>query len=133
MQRGQLIEELKQLNHHEVRINDLEREASLLEASYRGYSEKLEQARIDDALEAGRISNVNVVQPASYVVEPVKPQKLLIVALGLAAAMAGAVVAALSAEFLDGSLRSSDDVERQLEVPVLLSIPRVAERGVLLN
>jgi uncharacterized protein involved in exopolysaccharide biosynthesis len=132
-QRGLVIDELKALNAHEVRIGDLEREAQLLEASYRGYSEKLEQARIDDALEAGRISNVNVVQPASLVVEPVKPQKLLIVALGLAVAVCGALALALSAEYLDGSLRSSDDVERQLEVPVLLSIPRVAERGVLLH
>jgi uncharacterized protein involved in exopolysaccharide biosynthesis len=132
-QRTLLVDELKALNVHEVQIGDLEREAQLLEVSYRGYSEKLEQARIDDALEAGMISNVNVVQPASLVFEPVKPQKLLIVALGLAVALSGALAIALAAEYLDGSLRTSDDVERRLAVPVLLSIPRVAGRGVMLG
>lgn len=132
-QRELTLDELKTLNRAEVNIRDLEREVQLLETSYRSYAEKLEQARIDDALEQERISNVNIVQPASYEPKPVKPQRALILALGLAAAMFGAVGLALVADHIDGSLRSCDDVEQQLELPVLLAVPRVSGRGALLT
>ncbi|MEQ8790490.1 MAG: GumC family protein [Pirellulaceae bacterium] len=132
-QRDLVLDELKSLNHAEIKIHDLERESQLLDANYRSYAEKLEQARIDDALEQVRISNVNVVQEASYMADPVKPQKALILALGLAVAMFGTLTIALSADYLDPSLRSSDEVEEQLELPVLVSVPRVSGRGALIS
>jgi len=132
-QRDLVLDELKSLNYAEIKIQDLQREAQLLDISYRSYSEKLEQARIDDALERVRISNVNVVQPASYDGDPIKPQKALIVAFGLAVGVFGSLAIALTADHLDASFRSSDDVEQQLELPVLVSVPRVAGRGALIT
>src|SRR5207245_1344504 len=69
--------ELKTLNENSLRVNRQEREFGLQESHYRRYAENLEQAQIDRALEAERITNISVVQPATYEIEPVQPRLLL--------------------------------------------------------
>lgn len=118
------LAELRQLNDQEIKVAQLERELTLADANYRKYSEHLEQARIDAALQAQQISNINVVQPATYVLKPILPNKLMNLGLGLAVAVLGALWIALAAERMDRSLKSPKDVAMNLELPVLVSIPR---------
>jgi uncharacterized protein involved in exopolysaccharide biosynthesis len=132
-QRQVALDELKKLNENEVQLAQLQRQADLLATNYRAYADKLEQARIDEALETQRISNVNVVQPASFVSKPVSPKRGLILMLGMIVATFGAVAVAFLSESLDRSMKSAEDVERQLALPVLISIPRTANRRALLN
>jgi uncharacterized protein involved in exopolysaccharide biosynthesis len=117
--------ELAHLNAADVRIARLKRELELQEQSYRRYAENFEQSRIDRALELERISNVNVLQPATYQPKPVRPHKLLNLALGLLIGVFGAAGLALAAEGLDHSFQSPEDVERQLDLMTLASIPRL--------
>ena len=112
-------EDLRSLNHSELRIAELQRNLDLTEASYRTYAEKLEQTRIDEALQVQRISNVNVVQSANYISKPVSPMKGLIFALGLIIASMGSYGVAMAAEFCDRSLKTRDEVEQRLGLPVL--------------
>ena len=71
-------------------------EIDLARASYRKYSENLEQVRIDQELDAAKISSLNVMQPPSKSVTPVSPQPLPTLALGIfGSAMASVVVALL--------------------------------------
>ena len=126
------ITRLQQLNEHEVEIRELERKAELLRANYMTYAKNRELARISNDLDARQISNVNLIQPATLVTKPVSPRKLPILVLGLAAAVFGAVGAALASEWLDQSLRIPEDIETQLSLPVLLTIPRIG-RDTLLN
>ncbi len=112
------------LNDHEIRITELEREVALADTNYRSYSDHLEQARIGDAIEVNRISNVNVVQPPSYVERPVSPKPPLVLGVALILALSGSVGLAFVLEYLDNSLKTPDDLEEQLGVPVLASIPR---------
>ncbi len=116
--------ELAELNANDVRLARLQREMELKEENYRKYSGHLEQARIDQALELQRISNVNVLQPATYQPKPVRPHKLLNLALGLLIGAFGSAGLALAAEGLDHSLQSPEDIESRLELPALASIPR---------
>jgi polysaccharide biosynthesis protein PslE len=120
----------RDLNEHEVRIADLERQVIIAETSYRSYMDHLEQVRIGDALEVDRISNVNVVQPPSLVQTPVSPKSTLILGAGLLVAVFGAFGLALGSEYLDNSLRTPDDLESQLGLPVLSSIPRSSRHDV---
>ena len=94
-----LQQRTRDLNEHEVRIADLEREVIIAETSYRSYMDHLEQVRIGDALEVDRISNVNVVQPPSLVHTPVSPKPTLILGAGLLVAVLGAVGLALGSEY----------------------------------
>lgn len=118
------LAELRQLNDQEVKVAQLERELMLADANYRKYAEHLEQSRIYHALHDERISNINVVQPATYVLKPVRPKKLINLALGMLLAIGGGIATAYLAERMDRSLKSPSDVMQQLEVPVLVSIPR---------
>lgn len=118
------LAELHELNDGEVKVAQLERELQLADANFRKYSEHLEQARIDHALHDEQISNINIVQPASYVMKPIWPKKLLNLAVGLALAMCGAIGVALAAELSQRPSKSPQDVATDVELPVLVSIPR---------
>ncbi len=126
-------QQLRQLNDNELRVDELERRVTLASDNFQTYSEKLEQTRIDQALENQRISNVSVWQPANHLSDPVSPSKTLILALGLIIATFGAYGTAMLAEQWDRSLKTPEEVERQLEVPVLVSIPRYTHEEALLN
>jgi uncharacterized protein involved in exopolysaccharide biosynthesis len=91
-------EALKRLNAAELELTRLERELELARANYRKYSENLEQARIDQELEAAKISSLNVMQPPSLSATPISPQPVPTLALGLAASFLAAVGVALVAE-----------------------------------
>jgi len=87
----------------------LQQEVEVLQASYGTYLERREQARIAQALERERISNVNVIQPASYVSQPVSPKRGLIFAVALFVAATGGIGTTLLAEaFARDGFRGQD-------------------------
>jgi uncharacterized protein involved in exopolysaccharide biosynthesis len=114
---------LAQLNQAEARMVSLQRELSLQEVKYRKYSENLEQARIDQALESNKISNISVLQPATASMKPIKPKKSLNLALGLVLGLIGGLGLAFFSEFTDHSIRTPEDVEGDLKLQLLASIP----------
>lgn len=118
-------EELRTLNKNELRIASLKREVELDEASYRKYATNLEQARIDQELERQRISNIKLVQPATCEAKPVSPRPFWNLVLGLMVGSLGGLGLALTAEYMDHSFQTPEDVEEQLELPMLVSIPRL--------
>lgn len=74
--------ELKKLNAAEFELTRMEREIDLARAAYRKYSENLEQVRIDQELEAAKISSLNLMQPPSLSETPVSPDPLVTLTLG---------------------------------------------------
>jgi len=114
---------LRALNENEVRITELERRVSQLNDNQRTYTDKLEQARIDKELAARQSSNIEVAQTPSLIAKPTSPKSALIVALGVLAGLFSAVGVACLAEYFDDSFQSPADVERLLQVPVVLSLP----------
>jgi uncharacterized protein involved in exopolysaccharide biosynthesis/Mrp family chromosome partitioning ATPase len=122
-QHAKLYDELKSLNDQALQLSELERMADLLESKYRMHFEKLEQARVNEAIGRDGLSNVSVPQPATFVSKPIWPKKRLFLALGLVAALGAAFGVALLAETLDQTLRTTDQLEAQLGLPVLLSFP----------
>lgn len=133
--KGQLAyarDELKTLNDHEVQMSELQREINLQEASYRKYSQNLEQARVDQALETKKVSNISVVQPPTYPLRPVRPRKSLNLALGLILGVIGGIGLAFFSEHIDQRIRRPEDVEERLKLPILAAIPHSSERiGIL--
>lgn len=115
--------ELRLLNENEVLITELERRVIQLNDSHRTYTDKLEQARIDKALAAQQSSNIEIAQTPSLIAKPVSPKAALIIVLGSLAGMFGAVGVACLTEYFDDSFQSPADVERVLNVPVVLSLP----------
>jgi uncharacterized protein involved in exopolysaccharide biosynthesis len=128
-----VLERVRALNEAEVRVARLERRVELASANYAQYADKLEQARIDEALEKERISNVNVVQPASFIGEPIGPNKKAMAAMGLLAAVFASLLVGVGAERLNRSLRSPAEVEKALDLPVLMSLPRTSRNRLVMN
>jgi uncharacterized protein involved in exopolysaccharide biosynthesis len=124
-----LQQEFEAMNDWAARIADLERRVAILDGVYRNQADKLEQARIHQALDHDGISSVNVLQPATFVERPASPNKLLILAVGLMAAIGCSLVLAFTAEYLDNSLTTSAQVEESLDLPVLVAIPRTTARA----
>jgi uncharacterized protein involved in exopolysaccharide biosynthesis len=116
--------DLEELNAQEVQLAVLQREVDMADANYRIHTEKLEQARIDSELGSQDISSVNVVQPASYVRKPISPKKSLVLPAGFVLGLLGALGIALISEYFDNSLRTAEQTEAHLGLPVVTTIPQ---------
>jgi capsular exopolysaccharide synthesis family protein len=118
--------ELKTLIDNSVKFANLTREIEIQDGNYRKYSENLEQARVDEALETRKISNINVVQPAILPMKPVRPNRSLNLLLGLLIGIFGGIAIAFLSEYLDHSIKTPDEVEQKLQLPTIACIPRFA-------
>lgn len=112
-QRDELAEELRKFNEQDLQINRLEREVELQGNAYRQYVANLEQARIDQALEDARISSITIVQPASFEMKPIRPRKLVNLAVGLMLGVFGGIGLAFLAEYVRSSGKNAGQVERE--------------------
>lgn len=117
--------ELSTLNNVEVKVKALAREIEMQEANYRKYSENLEQARIDDALEIGKISNIGILQAATLPVRPVSSRRMLTLLLGIAVGIFGGIGLAFISEYADHSIKTPKQAEDRLGLSTLASIPYV--------
>ena len=110
-----------ELDQQEVIQEGLLRDKNAEEANYLLYMRKQEEARISDALDQSRIINVAVVEPVSVPVVPSRSRPFVLF-LGLLAAMVVSLGVAVVAEYLDPSLRTSEDIKEFLDLPVLASV-----------
>ena len=104
-----------------------------LEAAFEERQEALRHQAMHQALETERISNVKVAQHATLRRKPVSPRKGTVLMLGLFVSAVASLAAVLFMESQDQSLKSREEIEEQLRLPVLLSIPRLSGQQVLQN
>ncbi|MFO0805468.1 MAG: hypothetical protein U0791_20380 [Gemmataceae bacterium] len=108
---GQLAEErerLKRFSSDMLRVAKLQREVELHDAQYRRFVDNLGRSEVDRALEAEKISNVSIVQPATFDVKPVRPILILNAAIGFLLACGGSTGLAL---LLDARSRRRSPVQ----------------------
>jgi len=115
--------EAAKLDEAEAKISDLERKKKLQEDNYTYFVSMLEQARIDEALGPGRVSNISEIQVPS---PPYKDFGKFYKALGLlslSGLLAGLAWAFLIEFYLDRSVKRPVDLQTKLRIPFFLSIP----------
>ncbi len=115
--------EIRELLDLEVMLGKLDREIAVAESSLRLLQEKQEEARVIDELRGKHISSIGVFQPASFVERPVSPQKPLVAAAFLMAGLLGGIGWVFMREMTSRTFRTPEHVERDLELPVLSTIP----------
>lgn len=107
----------------ELQLARLTRDAQVSEQIYLMLRQKNEEFRIQ---EAQKTPNVRVIDPALRPVQPVKPKKKLNMAIaGFLGLFVGCGLAFVI-EFLDTTIRTRQEVEAQLGLPVLGQIPQFA-------
>jgi len=116
----------KHLASIDERMVQLQRNKELQEQNYCYFSKRLEQARVDNALDAAKISSVVVIQPPSYPISKYRkmvPQKMSIaIILGLSV---GLFLAFFRESVINTSIKRPAEVATRLGLPLLLSIPHI--------
>jgi uncharacterized protein involved in exopolysaccharide biosynthesis len=118
--------ESQRLDHQEVLQQDMLRSAKANEENYLLYLRKQEEARISDALDRQRISNVLVAEAPTV---PFKSQgrRLPFVILGTLFASLASVMLGFVVDRWDPSFRTPQEVQDFLGSPVLAAFPRNGE------
>ncbi len=119
--------ELATLPEQELMLTRLVRDREVNDRIYSMLLEKREEVRIS---EAGKIGDVQIIDAAEEPLEKVRPDKILNFVLGLLLGLTLSVGLAFFLESLDTSLKSREDVEKYVNLPVLASIPSIrSENG----
>lgn len=122
---AKLDEEIKLLDSREKRLRELQRDLASDEHNYVQARKKLEEVRVFDEMDRQKMTSVSVLQPATVPLKPIKPSKppVIYIALGLALGLGGGCGLAFALEMLSSAMRTPEDVEKHLQLPVLVSIP----------
>ncbi|MFC1735104.1 GumC family protein [Candidatus Hydrogenedentota bacterium] len=115
-------DELAQLVSLEVPLKRLERKVELAENEYRNNLENYQLAAAHKELDLQRVSNIAVIQPATMPLVPIGPKRKLMIALGALLGLFGGVGLVLLCDYMDESLRTTEEAEKHLGLPVLASI-----------
>jgi len=128
-QLDQIRSEAGSVDEMEASILELQRKKQLEEANYRYFSVSLEQSRIDEALGAGKISNISRIQaPSPPFRAPLKSSKMMVM-LVVGGILCGLAWAFLIEFYLDHSVKRPIEIETKLGLPLFISIPDISSNG----
>jgi len=74
-----------------------------------------------------------ILDPANFPIKPIRPNRLMIVLLGLVAGLAGGTGLALFWDNLNSSFRRSEEINAYVNVPLLATLPALVTRGSVLE
>jgi polysaccharide biosynthesis protein PslE len=112
----------RRLGEDAITQDDLASSEKAAQENYLLYVKKREEARMGDALDEGGIVNVAIAEQPVVPALPVWPAGVVVLA-GFLAALTSGTGAAFAADYLDPALRTPEEVQACLEIPVLASIP----------
>ncbi len=119
---------LQSLPEKEYELSQLIRDKEVSDKIYAMLLEKHEEARIT---EAGKVSSIRVIDPAKLPKSPIKPKKKLNLAIGVIIGLMLGIGLVVFLEYLDTSIKTIEDVERDINLAVLGSIPIIREKSKL--
>jgi uncharacterized protein involved in exopolysaccharide biosynthesis/Mrp family chromosome partitioning ATPase len=113
----------KQLSELAPQIEDLERKKEMDAGNYKYFAASLEKARVDEALDPTKMPNISAVQrPSPPSLETKKRDKIALGLAGCGIAL-GIALALLRGLVLSKTVGQPLQLETQLDIPLMLSIP----------
>ncbi|HEY1648167.1 MAG TPA: Wzz/FepE/Etk N-terminal domain-containing protein [Terracidiphilus sp.] len=106
-----------------VEFSTLRQKVTDLENNYQLYTQKRDEARIADQMNANRLLNVAVAQSPTFSISPFRPRPMVDMALGGFTAVILASFVVFFAEMGRSTVASSDELERVSRFPVLAVVP----------
>ncbi|RLB69953.1 MAG: protein tyrosine kinase, partial [Deltaproteobacteria bacterium] len=119
-------QQLKQLPEAERQLLQLTRETQVNVGIYTFLLQKYEEARI---LRASTLSNIDIVDSAITPDKPIKPNKKKNLLLGIIVGLMLGVGVAFFREYMDDTLKDSEQVKQLLGVPALTTIPFLGDKS----
>lgn len=128
------IAKLADLNQSEIEVDQLQRNIDIARQYLNIYTAKRGEAMSMSRFDDRDISDIKVAQDANFVVKHVSPKGSLIIPLGFFAGLLAALATAMFCErnHLSSTLNEGD-VEQVLELPVLVTLPRVYSSRNMVN
>ena len=117
--------DVRNLNRTEFTLGEYQREVRTNRQLYEAFFNRVSETSATGDLQT---ANARVVDPAIKPIEPVKPNKKLIVLLALVVSGMFGVALAFLLDILDATIKNLDDVERKLDVPMLGLLPLVGKK-----
>ena len=124
--RGQLNavdKEIAVLDLSENKIQNLKREITINEKNYKTYADRQEEARISEAMNRLKLSNISVIQAAEVPAKPVNSNQMLKIVVGLLLGACSGLAIAYVSEAVANTFSDPETVEKCLDMPVLLTVP----------
>lgn len=115
-----LRREGQELNEKESQYQNLQREVESNQQLYDSVVKRLKETGVAGGLEN---SNVRIVEEATPPATPIRPRKAWNLGLSIAAGLVLAFGLAFALEYLDTTVKTPDDVERYLGLPVIGVVP----------
>ncbi|MFQ5627685.1 MAG: GumC family protein [bacterium] len=109
----------RQVEQNSLTYEALKKKYELTQSNYMLYLKKQEEARISEALDREKVSNVTIVDPATVPLSPIRPNKKLNLILGFLLAIMVAVGMPFGLAYFDNRIRTDSDIERKLDIPVI--------------
>lgn len=122
---GSLSSNLKELESLELPYGILQEANDQARANYELYSEKREQALIEDAMDEKKILNVGVAETPTSTYKPDFPKPLLFIALGILSSLFLASGAVYFLEIVRSTFATPNELESFSSYSVLATIPEM--------
>lgn len=132
-QKSTVESQIRELLAQEVELTRMDNEIAVATSKLRQFSDKENEAIVIDSLQAERITNVSVFQPASFVERALKPNKPLLAAAGVMMGLLGGIGLAFLKEISAKSIRSVEQAEHILRQPVIGRVQRAGHTPVRLG
>ncbi len=125
---NRLRAEGQQLNETEIQYGSLQREQESNQQLYEAVLKRVKETGFQGGLDS---NNVRVVEEASVPGSPIRPHKQFALLMSLLVGLGLGIAAAVTVEYFDTSVKSPEDIERVLGLPVIAVVPtfEVKRRG----
>ncbi|MBI4634802.1 MAG: GumC family protein [Candidatus Rokubacteria bacterium] len=117
---NQLRREGQELNEKEIQYLNLQRDTDSNQQLYEAVLKRLKETGVTGGLET---NNVRIVEEATSPRAPVRPNKTQNLALAIAIGLVVGIGLAFTIEYFDTTVKSPDEVERYLGLPVIGIVP----------
>ena len=122
---NRLRTEAQELNEKEIQYLNLQRDSDSNQQLYEAVLKRLKETGVTGGLES---NNVSVIEDAHVPRTPVRPRKTINLAISLLVGLVVGVGMALAIEYFDTTVKTPDDVERYLGLPVIGIVPQFATK-----
>ena len=117
---NRLRTEAQELNEKEIQYLNLQRESDSNQQLYEAVLKRLKETGVTGGLET---NNISVIEEATLPRVPVRPRKTVNLIISVLVGLLVGVGTALTIEYFDTTVKTPDDVERHLGLPVIGIVP----------
>jgi polysaccharide biosynthesis transport protein len=122
---NQLRREGQDFNEKEIQYQVLQRDSDSNQQLFEAVLKRMKETGVTGGLEA---NNVRIVEAAVVPRAPVKPRRALSIVLSVIVGLAVGIGTAVAVEYMDRTLKTPDEVERHLGLPVIAIVPLFSAR-----